>query len=213
MNITSVGGQELYNILFGRDVGNKVKLVPIDENNQRIENDGKRQYDRFELEKVDNNPCTSSISSLFQTGNGLYAYSFRINFFKTDDEFARHYGEIGRRLDTAYAEGKFTEDEYNELNASLAEYIGEMKTKNDYRRGEFELAKSGYRFEPPKTTGNPEEDKIITDNFLIEKQAAIDSILNSKGLFTEFAKIMEMINQYRYGSASNIVNVMLGNNS
>jgi hypothetical protein len=197
MNITSVNGQELYQILFGRETATNIKISVSDECKQRAANDGGR-VDKLEIiEKSQVKPCVSSISSLFETGNKIYAYAYRINIFKTDDDFAKHYGEIGKRLDTAYAEGKFTEDEYKELNESLAEYIQQMKHKNDFRRAELELANSGRRFAENKTTGNLEEDKIIMENFFAEKQKAIDSILNRKGFVTEFAKIMEMINKTR----------------
>jgi|GEM_PF-7105189 len=190
MNITSVNGQELYQMLFGRETTERVKLVPLS-------TDSKGAVDRFELEHFESTPSTSSVSSLFETGDGLYSFKMRLNLFKTDDEFARHYGAIGKRLDDAYASGKITEREYNELNSSLSDYISEMKDKNDNRRAELEMTNSRM-FGENKMTGDPETDKEIMDRFLAEKQKAINSILNRAGFVTQFAKIMEMVNHYRY---------------
>ena len=207
MNITSMNGQELYKTLFGKEVATKIKIAVSDECKQKVANGGR--VDRLEIiDSFKADPCMSNISSLFQTGNSLYAYSYRINAFKTDDDFARHFGAIGQRLDTAFAEGKFTEEEYKELNASLTEYIREMKTKNDTRRAELEVFNSGHKFETNKTTGNPEEDKKIMEKFFEEKQKAVNSVLNRKGFTVGFDKIMEMINQYRNGTA-NIVGAII----
>jgi hypothetical protein len=205
-----MSGQELYKTLFGKEVANKIQLIPsaAESDPKAFDSNGKRLLDRFE--HIENNPCTSSVYSLFKTGNGLYAYSYRINHFKTDDDFVRYFGDIGRRLDEAFAQGKFTEDEYNQLNASFAEYIAEMKTKSDYRRAELELANSRkFTFETNQTASTPEEDVAIAERFMAEKQKAIDSILNRAGFRVEFEKIMEMINQYRNSFESNLISAML----
>lgn len=49
----------------------------------------------------------------------------------TDERMAKHFGNIGRNLDEAYKAGKFTEDEYGELNASLDEYIENIISRNE----------------------------------------------------------------------------------
>ena len=49
----------------------------------------------------------------------------------TDERMAEHFGNIGKKLDGAYKAGKFTEDEYGELNASLDEYMENIISRNE----------------------------------------------------------------------------------
>ncbi len=49
----------------------------------------------------------------------------------TDERMAQHFGNIGKNLDEAYKAGKFTEDEYGELNASLDEYMENIISRNE----------------------------------------------------------------------------------
>ncbi len=199
MNITSVSGQDLYRILFGRDVGTKVN-VKDDIPDSRNPDGTVRRFDRLDVSdtyKID--PDTSSVISLFETGDEAYSALMRFRGFTSDKDFARHFADIGKRLDTAYAEGKFTEDEYNELNAGLGEYISHMKEKNDVWRANREFLTNEDYFLPVNImTGDDEKDKKMMEDFWSEKKKAIDSILNRPGFRTPLEKLMEMINKMRY---------------
>ncbi len=210
MNITSVSGQDLYRILFGRDVGTKVN-VKDDIPESRNPDGTVRRFDRLDVSdtyKID--PDTSSVISLFETGDEAYSALMRFRGFTSDKDFAKHFADIGKRLDTAYAEGKFTEEEYNELNTGLGEYISHMKEKNDVWRAKRELLNDS-SFSPVNImTGDTEKDKKMMDDFGLEKKKAIDSILNRKGFRTPIEKMMEMINNFRYANASNLNGINYG---
>jgi hypothetical protein len=59
----------------------------------------------------------------------------------TDDELAAHFADFGKRLDDAYASGKYTESEYNELNAALDNYMKVMTSSVEETRA---IHKMGY---------------------------------------------------------------------
>jgi hypothetical protein len=169
MNITSMSGQELYKTLFGRDVGREIKPDYYEkwmkENPPKTDEYGRERYDRLIVHTEENTtpsePDTSSVISLFETGHkGIAALSkMNLVYFKTDKEFTEYYGAIGGRLDEAYAAGKFTEDEYNELNKGLSDLIAKAKERNDYKRANAEWIRESAKASmwelqiPPPATG------------------------------------------------------------
>ncbi len=145
--------------------------------------------------KID--PDTSSVISLFETGDEAYSALMRFRGFTSDKDFAKHFADIGKRLDTAYAEGKFTEEEYNELNSGLNEYISYMKDKNDIWRAEREFIRSNMGYKNAMAV----KDRVKVqspEEFIAEKKKAIDSILERPGFRMPLEKLMEMINKMRY---------------
>lgn len=52
----------------------------------------------------------------------------------TDERMAQHFGTIGKHLDKAYAEGKFTGEEYEALCRSLEEYTENIILRNEQTR-------------------------------------------------------------------------------
>lgn len=52
----------------------------------------------------------------------------------TDERMARHFGIIGRNLDKAKSEGKFSDDEYKALCESLDEYMEHIILRNEQTR-------------------------------------------------------------------------------
>lgn len=135
MNISSVGSSELKQILMG-DIYKPDNRTAEEKAayEEQVSKCGLKAYegDIFELTK--DSEDTTSLTYMFK----MSGYSCLIG--GTDHPgkkaLAEHFGGIGKRLDEAYAAGKFTEDEYNELNQSLNEYI-EKRTSNAERATAF----------------------------------------------------------------------------
>ncbi len=143
MNITSMNGQELYKLIFGKETAIGYHLS--DENKEKISSGTTAALgDIMELStQYKTDPDTSSIVTMFETGG--YGKLGELRFQNslqplTDDQLAQHIADIGRRLDSAYSEGKITEEEYNELNANMSEYISYQKDKNDFWRAAKEVS-------------------------------------------------------------------------
>lgn len=80
----------------------------------------------------------SSVTSLFETASPIKIITSR---GISKEKLAEHFGGIGKRLDEAYAQGKFTKDEYDELNAGLDEYIIKMTSRNEKMTAVWEMGK------------------------------------------------------------------------
>lgn len=125
MNITSMSNRELYQTLAGRDISCGSLL-----NSPQMKGKIKAVYssnrDTFSRDKdlLDG----SSVTSLFETGSPIRIMTSR---GMTSEELAEHFGGIGKRLDEAYAQGKFTKEEYDELNTGLDEYIEKMTSRSE----------------------------------------------------------------------------------
>jgi hypothetical protein len=137
LNITTVGGQELYKILFGKEVGRKVNddflIEWKKEHPPAITPDGRERYDSI-IPMTDENstliePDITSVESLFRTGDEGY-YEFmrsNVNFFKTDDDFDNYFSATKSRIDAAFSEGKLNISEYKELLTSFEDFKNIIK--------------------------------------------------------------------------------------
>ena len=110
---------------------------------------------------------------------------------------------MGRRLDNAYAEGKFTTDEYNELNAGLGDLTVYLKGKYDNFRAQMELHKNKWGHDNPHImTGDKERDRQTLTDHYDRRNKAIEDILNRKNFVTDINVIIDMINKLRYRANS-----------
>lgn len=168
MNITSVSPRELMRILSG----DADRYGPLSE-----EDGGGEAYDM------------SSIDALFRSA-GYYRITGDPN--RPDDvQLAEHAGGIARRLDTAFACGRFSGEEYRELCASLDEYIGER-----IRLAETEKAFSRLRSDRSTDEYSP-AGKGFADIFNDRRKKAEEYLAD--GLDTDRQALMNMINLIRNG--------------
>ncbi|MDR0987209.1 MAG: hypothetical protein LBL98_05905 [Ruminococcus sp.] len=216
MNITSMTGQELYKTLFGQDTQRQVTEEAKQaflEANPPV--NGK--YDRLMIMTEENSehidPDTSSLQSLYDTGtNNIYKLEMFLKP-KTDEELAKRFGEIGARLDTAYKEGKFTEDEYNELNAGLTELISVTKARNDKAKASREFAREHQPFEaiynPEELTRlknrTKEEEKAESDEWKAYRKAEIDKIIARIAETNPLESLLALVNNYRNANTENVI--------
>lgn len=147
--------------------------------------------DRFELKNdIDfNDSCTDmviSTRSLMAVCNG--------GSVPTKESIAKYYGDMAKRLDTAYSQGKFTEEEYEYLNNGIAERMEHAADCAEETAAFFEVSHdrsmSFISFE--KSAGMTREERKadlkaeISD--YIEKFFKIDRTI-----------LMQLFNNFRYG--------------
>lgn len=144
MNITSMNGAELFRTLTGKDPA-KPTLDMVKEGqtaglSESTGAQGKR--DVFVRSSPEIEPETDSFSRLMDYDNDL---DFRIRAGMTKEQLATHFGDMAKRLDEAYSQGKFTQDEYNELNAGLLEGFDSAITRCERRAASMEVIKENMR--------------------------------------------------------------------
>ena len=222
MNITSVCGQELYRILMGQDIGSLSRLRGdlTDSEKARLESvrnaensNAKELHGVYTdlYERYQPTVNTSSVTSVLYSMCLAYdSHGARGQFGSSNTlkDLTNHFADIGRRLDAAFAEGKFTEEEYNELNKSLKEYITNETALWDRRRAEDQFMRDrgsahwqALLSGAIKSTGPNTDIRMRSEE---EAKAAIDEIrkaaeviLNKKGFRTDIQKLLETIEQYR----------------
>jgi hypothetical protein len=209
-------GQELYKTLFGQETQRQVtetaKKAFLEENPPV---NGK--YDRLMIITDENSehidPDTSSLQSLYDSGtNNIYKLEMFLKP-KSNEELARRFGEIGARLDEAYKEGKFTEDEYNELNAGLTELISVTKGRNDKAKASREFAREHQPFEaiynPEELTRlknrTKEEEKAESDEWKAYRKAEIDKIIARFTATDPLENLLALVNNYRNAANKDVV--------
>ncbi|MDE7295367.1 MAG: hypothetical protein K2N72_13165 [Oscillospiraceae bacterium] len=152
MNISSMSGAELFTTLTGKapvkpilDVvkeANASKSVTKLDGSAAAGNTGASNRDVFVRSSKEIDPETDSFERLMQYDNEL---KLRISAGITKEQLATHFGDMAKRLDEAYAQGKFTESEYNELNAGLMESFDNAITKCERRAASCEVIKENMR--------------------------------------------------------------------
>jgi hypothetical protein len=135
----------------------------------------------FDISKMD-------FHRLFRMSCGLYPISL------DENKLAQHLGEIGKNIDEAYSQGKFTKEEYDLLNEELAKY-SEMAISGQERyrawRGEHEKNPIANFYGKQKSMQQIKEEMDAPDPAISKKY---DIYRIDRNL------IWEMINKYRYGT-------------
>ncbi|MDE5859157.1 MAG: hypothetical protein K2H23_02010, partial [Oscillospiraceae bacterium] len=89
---------------------------------------GTKTADRFEY----SNEITVEADSVERLLDYDTRLDSNIRGSMTRAQLATYFGEIAERLDTAFSEGKFTQEEYDELNAGLMESYDKYISKCEY---------------------------------------------------------------------------------
>lgn len=151
MNITNVAPKELYEIVTGKNYDST--HISVDEALKKYPNvnmKAVRTVDSFE-KTSESGIDTSSIAGIykreFSWGKaGVTGYSI--------DELADEIGNIGKRLDKAFGEGKFSAEEYEELNKSLDEYAEKLTARSERTTATLAAIRENKK---PGLTMSPEE--------------------------------------------------------
>ncbi|MDE5576288.1 MAG: hypothetical protein K2J11_02735 [Oscillospiraceae bacterium] len=182
MSITSMDMNSLFHTLMGKapskpvmdvvnDAGEK-KFVQLNEDmNTALENaKDNAKKDTFTKKSDEITPDSDSVDRLLDYDTTL---DMRVRAGMTRAQLATHFGDIAKRLDTAYSEGKFTKEEYDELNAGLMESYEKYISRCEYaaagkqvgiirmldRRKQFSTGAKEDTADAPKRTRNI--DKIL----------------------------------------------------
>ncbi len=94
---------------------------------------------RDTFEKSAEDELTVDNAEVMDYESGL---DFKISAGMTREQLATHFGDLGRKLDEAYARGEYTEDEYNDLNSQLMESYGNAITRCERRAAASEVDKA-----------------------------------------------------------------------
>lgn len=144
MNITSMSNRELLKTLTGINysgVSDEVRQLVdpssgstnvTQTNKDRFESSdsavyeksesGAKNTDRFEYSGDEDIDFNDRCVSMYIQSRTLASLTLGMdNGVPTMDRIAEYYGGIAKRLDEAYAAGKFTKEEYDYLNAGIAE--------------------------------------------------------------------------------------------
>lgn len=121
------------------------------------------------------------------------------NIGKFKENIAKFYGEIAKRMDAAYAEGKFTDEEYEMLNAGLNERIEKTIHSTEHSMAFYAIGRQIGAQSPEER----KQDILIKQAMTPEERRAelarkIDEYIN-KYCKIDRGHIFEMINAIRYG--------------
>lgn len=134
MNITSMDMNSLFHTLMGKAPSKPVMDVVSDANKKtefvQLNDDlNTAKKDTFTKKSDEITPEADSIDRLLDYDTTL---DMKIRSGMTKAQLATHFGEIAKRLDKAYSEGKFTKDEYDELNSGLMESYEKYISRCEY---------------------------------------------------------------------------------
>lgn len=147
--------------------------------------------DRFELKNdIDFNDrytdMVISTRSLMATCNG--------GSVPTKESIAKYYGDMAKRLDTAYSEGKFTKEEYEYLNEGIAERMEHAADCAEETAAFFEVS-----HDRSMSLNSFEKSANMTRN---ERKADFRAEINSyieKYFKIDRTSLLAMFNAIRYG--------------
>lgn len=172
-----MNGAELFRTLTGKEAQKPVLDVLKDaQAAKRSESaeGGRSDRDVFVCSSKNVVPETDSFERLMEYDNDL---NFRIAGGMTKEQLATHFGDMGKRLDEAYANGKFTEAEYNDLNAGLLESYDKAITRCELKAASYEVYKENARARQAQAAG---EMTAIRRN-----KTNIEKILEAMGVQTK----------------------------
>lgn len=215
MQITSMSNRELLKTLTGMTYGgvseearqlidpgstsaaktNKDRFESSDSAVYEKSESGAKNTDRFEYSGDDddidfNDKCvqlyinSQSLISLLDNNKGIV----------TMETIAEHYGRMAKRLDEAYAAGKFTKEEYDYLNAGIAE-----RMEHSTACAEDSAARRAVGYKNSMSLETFKRHASMTPEELHEEIEAEVSEYIERFFKIDRKSLMEMFNNVRYG--------------
>lgn len=89
--------------------------------------------------KITDDPDVDDLSGINSIEDSL---DFKIKAGMSREQLATHFGDLGRKLDEEYAVGKYTEEEYNDLDSQLMESYDSAITRCEKRAASGEVIKA-----------------------------------------------------------------------
>ena len=140
--------------------------------------------------------------------NEVSSYRLGGNFWNENREtrmqmIANYYGDIGKRLDEAYAAGKFTKEEYDMLNKSIYEQMDKTISSVQATEAGDELKRNYYNLPPKERREVDERLKVMTREEIQEEFKAEIAAYVERFCKNDRTHILELFNNIRYGSQEN----------
>lgn len=183
MNITSMNAIDLYKTLAD-PTRVKAEFSTPEDAAREVKN-----FDRFESSGVD------SIENLMGLHSPTSFMYIKSGLGMSDSEIAEHVGGIGKRLDEAYSSGKFTKEEYDELNQSLDDYAVKLANKSKRMEASWSLTRNltpaGFSMITQKA------ETMTAEEYLADRKAEIDAYIKQNPIDMNF--IFKLINSFRFG--------------
>lgn len=185
-SITSMNQTDLFRTLTGKDPVKSAKVVireTMAKNDQAEKTETAEKpanRDTLELTNVNDRKVSDINEDTFEH---LMEYDplldFQIACGMTKEQLATHFGGMAKRLDEAYAQGKFTEDEYNSLNEELLEYYDRSITRCERRAATDEVVKENMRARSQGLNEEMTEMPKMTDSKTMVEEI-LESMKNSR---------------------------------
>ncbi|MCM1578249.1 MAG: hypothetical protein NC078_05555 [Ruminococcus sp.] len=104
----------------------------------------------------------------------------------TDERMARHFGRLGKNLDKAYGEGKFTKEEYDELNASLDEYTENIIVRNEHTRATRAVMQQEWK----DRMAHKDQPPLSQEELAKKRDIAVEEYIKTNGIDREALRKM-----------------------
>ena len=168
----------------------------------------KRNTDRLEisdeakaaLEDQDFEPYECSEVLVFDPSNGHFRDKVQSRIpgcIPTEERIAEIYGNMAKRLDAAYAEGKFTKEEYDELNKTIADGMEDEISCAEYNKALKSVLAKRYNAPYKQSIERIRRVNAMTpEEYQAELQAEIASCISRFSY--DRGAIQKMFNSIRY---------------
>ncbi|MDE6591760.1 MAG: hypothetical protein K2K57_01690 [Oscillospiraceae bacterium] len=121
------------------------------------------------------------------------------NGIPTEERIAEYYGNIAKRLDAAYAQGKFTKEEYDELNKAIADGMEWETGRAERIKARFAIGAKIGNLPYKQSIERIRREKAMTpEQCQAEMQAQIAEYVSRYTRYDRGA-ILKMFNSIRYG--------------
>ena len=122
-----------------------------------------------------------------------------VNGIVDKERIARYYGDMAKRLDEAYAEGKFTEDEYKELSEMIEKQVEKEAELTERKKAFLELGKKRGSLSPAAAKSVILWEQSLTpEERFAERQQMINDYAE-KHCKIDRVSLMQLFNKIRYG--------------
>ncbi|MCM1578447.1 MAG: hypothetical protein NC078_06585 [Ruminococcus sp.] len=121
------------------------------------------------------------------------------NGLPTTERIAEFYGDMAKRLDEAYSAGKFTKDEFDELNEMILSQVEKEATLTENKTAFYALGKIRYSLPPEAVSEIVQREKLLSPE---ERLAAREQEIREyaqRHCLIDRAVLMKLFNSVRYG--------------
>lgn len=121
------------------------------------------------------------------------------NGIATKERIAEFYGNMAKRLDEAYAEGKFTKDEFDELNELIENQVERDAGAYEYKKASYAIGQKRYNLPYEEAIEVIHRQKNMTsEEFMAEQEQMIRDYAEKYCKIDRIA-LMKLFNSIRYG--------------